>query len=124
MILCRSKKQGIVTSISSDIGRTWTPLIPSGLPNPNSGIDAVTAKTGIHYLVYNPTSTPDGEWGGDRFPLVLSKSENGQDWTTVVTLEDEEGEYSYPAIIEGNDGTLHITYTCKRQKVKHVVVSF
>ena len=37
-------------------------------------------------------------------------------------LENEPGEYSYPAIIQTQDGLVHLTYTWKRQKVKHVVV--
>ena len=37
-------------------------------------------------------------------------------------LESEPGEYSYPAIIQSSDGLVHITYTWKRQRVKHAVV--
>ncbi|MBM3826918.1 MAG: sialidase, partial [Verrucomicrobia bacterium] len=37
-------------------------------------------------------------------------------------LESDPGEYSYPSIIQTSDGLVHITYTWKRQKVKHVVV--
>jgi predicted neuraminidase len=36
------------------------------------------------------------------------------------TLESEPGEYSYPAMIQGADGNLHITYTWKRQRIKYV----
>jgi predicted neuraminidase len=37
-------------------------------------------------------------------------------------LESEPGEYSYPAVIETSDGLVHITYTWKRQRIKHVVI--
>ena len=120
-ILCRSKRSGIVESWSDNQGLTWTPLSKTSLPNPNSGIDAVTTSGGTHYLVYNPTSTPEGKWGGDRHPLELAKSSDGKRWEKVVVLESEPGEYSYPAIIESQDGDLHITYTWKRDKIKHVV---
>ena len=39
-----------------------------------------------------------------------------------LVLEDEPGEYSYPAVIQTRDGNVHITYTWKREKVRHVVV--
>jgi predicted neuraminidase len=39
-----------------------------------------------------------------------------------VTLEDDDGEYSYPALIQGRDGRVHVTYTWRRQRIQHVVV--
>ncbi len=43
-------------------------------------------------------------------------------WQAALVLESEPGEYSYPAIIQTADDLVHITYTWKRQKVRHVVV--
>ena len=37
-------------------------------------------------------------------------------------LESEPGEYSYPAVIQAADGLVHITYTWRRLRVKHVVI--
>ena len=39
-----------------------------------------------------------------------------------VLGEREPGEYSYPAIVQGSDGRVHITYTWKRQRIRHVAV--
>jgi predicted neuraminidase len=47
---------------------------------------------------------------------------DGQDWKTVLVLESQPGEYSYPAIIQAKNGLVHITYTWKRQKVRHWAV--
>ncbi|HRX56141.1 MAG TPA: hypothetical protein P5016_16625, partial [Verrucomicrobiales bacterium] len=40
----------------------------------------------------------------------------------ALVFESEPGEYSYPAIIQTSDGLVHLTYTWKRQKVKHVIL--
>ncbi len=47
---------------------------------------------------------------------------DGRTWQAALVLENDNGEYSYPAIIQTADGLVHITYTWKRQRVKHVVV--
>ncbi len=110
-------RQGKVFSVfSNDAGQTWGPMsLLEGVPNPSSGTDAVTLKDGRHLLVYNPV--PKG-----RTPLVVGVSKDGLNWRPVVTLEDQPGEYSYPAVIQGSDGRVHITYTWKRERVKHVVL--
>lgn len=114
-VLCRTK-QGFVSSLSSeDSGKTWSKMERTSLPNPNSGIDGVTLADGRHALVYNPVTK-------GRTPLVVGISTDGKEWKNVHTLEDQPGEYSYPAIIQAKDGTIHITYTWKRLLVKHVTL--
>ena len=121
-ILCRSKEGWIVSSKSIDQGNTWTELQALNLPNPNSGIDAVTMKNGKHLLVYNHTGTPEGKWGGNRYPLNVALSDDGINWKAGLVLEKQEGEYSYPAVVQSKDGKVHIVYTWKRLKIKHVVL--
>lgn len=121
-ILCRSKNNAILEAFSSDQGKTWTALTKTELPNPNSGTDAVTLKDGRQALVYNHTKKAGGTWGKERTPLNLAISPDGQKWYTAAVLEKEPGEYSYPAIIQTKDGLIHLTYTWKREKIKHVVV--
>lgn len=111
-MLCRSRQNVITECWSTDHGETWSPMQATSLPNPNSGIDAVTLADGRHLLVYNPV--PRG-----RSPLVLGLSTNGVHWSTALVLEDQPGEYSYPAIIQARDGRVHVTYTWKREKVRH-----
>ena len=113
--LSRSRNGRVVECWSDDGAKTWSELATTSLLNPNSGIDAVTLRDGRHLLVYNPVAR-------GRTPLTLALSTDGKVWKDVVTLESEPGEYSYPAIIQTRDGLAHITYTWKRQRVKHVVV--
>jgi predicted neuraminidase len=49
-------------------------------------------------------------------------SRDGRTWQAALTLENEPGEYSYPAVIQTRDGHVHLTYTWKRQRIKHVVL--
>ena len=118
-ILCRSREGFIMTSSSKDGGISWTGFEQTALPNPNSGIDAVTLKNGRHVLVYNHTGVPKDKWGGNRYPLNIAISPDGQQWFASIVLEEQEGEYSYPAIIQTDDGLLHILYTWKRLRIKH-----
>ena len=43
-------------------------------------------------------------------------------WQAALVLESAPGEYSYPAIMQSADGLVHITYTWKRQRIKHVIL--
>ena len=85
------------------------------VPNPNSGTDAVALSDGRFLLVYNNSPR-------ERTPLNVAISLDAEKWTPVATLEDGHGEYSYPAIIQAADGRVHITYTWRRQRIKHVVL--
>lgn len=113
--LCRTRKGPIAETWSADDGRTWSRPVSTALPNPNSGLDAVTLADGRHLLLYNHTSR-------GRSPLNLAISDDGRTWKSVATLETGKGEFSYPAIIQSADGLVHLTYTWKRERVKHVVV--
>ncbi|WP_461112336.1 sialidase family protein [Spirosoma jeollabukense] len=120
--LCRSQKSGfILETWSKDNGKTWSPLQKTSLPNPNSGTDAVTLKDGRQVLVYNPTSPVAGK-SGPRTPLDVAISNDGKSWKSLARLENEPGEYSYPAVIQTADGLVHITYTWKRNRIRHVVL--
>jgi predicted neuraminidase len=113
--LCRSRDLGFICRAESkDGGETWSEAKAMELPNPNSGIDLVQTDQGDVFLVYNHSKK-------DRTPLNLARSDNdGKNWQTVATLEEEAGEFSYPAIIQDQDGQLHITYTWNRRHIKYL----
>ena len=124
-LLCRSNTGFIMEAYSSDQGYTWTPLKKTNLKNPNSGSDAITLKSGLHVLVHNPLGNRPKETEGEREILAVSTSKDGTHWTKVGELENTPlKEFSYPAIIQTRDGRIHITYTWKREKIKHAVLNF
>jgi len=121
--LCRSQNRAILSTVSKDNGRTWSALTPIALPNNNSGIDATTLKDGRQLLVYNHVLPPAGETKGERSPLNVSVSPDGQTWYAALVLEDDHtGQYSYPSVIQSADGKVHIVYTWHRKKIKYVEV--
>jgi predicted neuraminidase len=100
---------------SADGGVTWTDARPTTLPNPNSGLDAAGLRDGRIVLVYNHTEK-------GRSPLNVAVSRDGENWNNFLALESEPGEYSYPAVIQGADGTVHITWTWQRKRIKYAAL--
>jgi predicted neuraminidase len=119
-ILCRSRGN-LRQSWSSDQGKTWSPLVPSMLPNPSAGIDAVTLTDGRQLLVYNHSTR-----GRDQLNVAVST--DGKNWKAALKLEDsvtigEKKAYgAYPAAILASDGLVHITYTWRREKINYVII--
>jgi predicted neuraminidase len=119
-ILCRSRGM-LLQSWSDDSGLTWSPLVPSILPNPSAGIDAVTLSDGGQLLVYNHSIK-----GRDQLNVAVST--DGKSWKAALKLEDHttiDGKTAYgayPAAIQATDGLVHITYTWRRESINYVVV--
>lgn len=114
-ILCRSR-QGVITEAwSFDGGATWEQMRATELTNPSAGIDALRLHDDRFLLVHNPSSQ-------DRSQLAVSVLRSTDSWQQVLLLENDIGEYSYPAVIQTADNMVHITYTWKRERIKHVVI--
>jgi predicted neuraminidase len=114
--LCRSRQKVITQVWSEDGGATWGPMTATSLPNPSAGIDSLRLSDGRFLLVFNPTTSGRGR-------LQVDVSADGSAWRRAVVLEDSPGEYSYPAAIQARDGHVHVTYTWRRQRIKHVVLA-
>lgn len=115
-VLCRTRQRVVAECWSEDGGATWSPMAATGLANPDSGIDAAILGDGRAVLVYNPA--PRG-----RTPLALAVSADGRDWRPSLVLEHGPGELSYPAVIQGADGRVHVTYTWNRRRIRHVALA-
>ena len=96
----------IRVSESKDHGVTWGPVGATEFLNPGSGLDAVKLKNGNWVIVYNDTAR-------GRSSLAASISDDeGKSWKWTRHLEREnEGQFHYPAVIQGRDGMLHVIYS-------------
>lgn len=125
-MLCRAREGNILEAWSDDGGKTWSPMQPMVLPNPNSGIDGVTLADGRQLLVYNhSTRNQPGMGHKGRGILNVALSRDGKNWEAALVLdyEDEQGrQFSYPSVIQTADGLVHIVYTWHRLRIKHVVL--
>lgn len=111
-LLCRTRSGRVAESWSSDGGQRWEKLRLTSLPDAASGLDAVTLRDGRHLLVYNHSTR-------GRSPLNVAISEDGRRWWAAAVVEEGKGEYSYPAVVEGPDGRIHLAYTWRRERIRH-----
>lgn len=103
-------------SSSADNGKSWSPVRNSDIPNPGSAADIVTLKNGNWILIYN-----DQERG--RYNLSVALSEDyGKTWPWHRKIEDGQNptQAHYPAIVEGKNGQLHISYSYFSEKGKNI----
>ncbi len=106
-VLLRSKNRQVYRSDSTD-GTSWDLAYPLEILHNNSGLDLVKTPFGL-VLCCNPVTT-------GRTPLCLLMSDDGISFREVLTLEEEPGEYSYPAVIWDGE-KVRGTYTWKREKI-------
>ena len=140
VVYMRSQEDRIFSSYSHDNGKTWSLAKPTDVPNNNSGLDVARLRSGNLVLVCNPTTSNaeldkldqgwpaqmpiDFDTWGLRTPLDALVSVNeGVTWKRAIRLEDGPSVYSYPAVIQSDDGLIHITYTYERRAIKHVALS-
>jgi predicted neuraminidase len=117
----RTKNGYVFSTESRDWGKTWGKLTSLDIPNPNSGLDALTLADGRDLIVTNPLPYVKDGW--DRHKLTVFMSTDHKTFRPVLDLENEANqEFSYPAVIQSPDGKVHITYTWKKIHIKHVVL--
>ena len=100
----------ILQSESRDQGITWSKPIDTQFPNPGAGIEVQVLRDGTWALLYNDLES--GRWS-----LALSLSDDeGKSWKWTRHVERDEtnkppSSFHYPSMLEGRDGTLHLTYS-------------
>ncbi|MEN8193267.1 MAG: exo-alpha-sialidase [Bacteroidota bacterium] len=110
----------IMISHSFDEGYSWDYAYKSGIPNPGASVEIIKLESGNWLLIYNDVD--DG-----RYSLAAALSDDeGDTYKWKKKLENQEGgSFSYPSVIQANDGKIHVTYSYrlseKKRSIKHVI---
>lgn len=121
--LCRQSghpDRAILRAMSFDEGETWTPAVPTDLPNPGASVQTLALADGRWLLVYNDTRE-----GRASLAAALSEDE-GETWGAPKHLERGDASYSYPTAIQTGDGRVHVVYsvhTPDGKAIKHASFS-
>ncbi len=108
----------LMVSRSADEGMTWSRPEDSDILNSGTAADVVTLKNGKWALINNHLES-------GRHILTVSLSEDdGKTWKWNKVIESGEtgSSFHYPAIIEGANGEIHVSYSYflnKEQKGGH-----
>jgi predicted neuraminidase len=109
-------------STSSDNGESWTVSAKTDIPN-EASVELRRLSDGKWAFLGNDIT--DGRY---RFSLYLSDDE-ARSWKWKFAVENDaekKGSFSYPCLIQTNDGLLHMSYSYSlgtgKKTIKHVVV--
>ncbi|MCF8130783.1 MAG: exo-alpha-sialidase [Deltaproteobacteria bacterium] len=113
---CLSPSRQISSARTDDGGKTWSTPKFLNLPNPDSAVDALPLDQNRILMAFNDSSN-------NRQILQLAVSnDQGVNWTRIRTLENSpHEEFSYPYMIRGRNGLIHLVYTWKRKRIRHWV---
>ena len=113
---CRSEKRTVGRSTTVDGGNTWSAAERLEQANPDAALDVIPLSDGRFLMAFNDSA-------GTRENLKLALSDDrGKSWLAIATLENSPGqEFSYPYMIRSRSGDIHLVYTWKRKRIKHVV---
>ncbi|WP_265946601.1 sialidase family protein [Dechloromonas sp. A34] len=99
-------------------GLNWGAGEALPIPNPNSSVALLRLKSGRLLLAGNPPH-------GREALLLWISADEGRTWQASRSIEaaaDGGAEFSYPALLLGRDGRIHVAYTWRREGIK--VASF
>ncbi|MEZ5106576.1 MAG: exo-alpha-sialidase [Draconibacterium sp.] len=110
-------------SISHDNGESWDYTVKTDIPN-TASVELLKMKDGRWAFVGNDIT--DGRY---RVVLMISDDE-GETWKWKNYVENDNkqggGSYSYPCLIQSDDGLLHLTYSSRtletEKSIKHLVI--
>jgi predicted neuraminidase len=109
----------VLLSTSADNGETWSYAAKTDIPNPSSSLEVIKLTDGHWLMILNDT-------GSGRYRLAAALSDDeGQSWQWkgyIALDQDGKNSYSYPSVIQGTDGMIHVTYSYRadeKRTIKH-----
>ena len=107
-------------SVSKDQGETWSGAIRSDHKS-TASVELLALKDGRWIYIAG-----NSERGRHRLSLFVS-SDEGETWKLGHDLEFDQTEtnrFSYPCVIQGKDGLLHITYSYSLEKEREKAIKY
>ncbi|MBN1627278.1 MAG: exo-alpha-sialidase [Deltaproteobacteria bacterium] len=105
----------VIMSESHESGRDWNAQHRTGISNPNSALCAIRLSDNRILMAFNNSRN-----NRENLSLAISRPDK-PDWDILHVLENEESkEFSYPYMIYGNNGIIHMAYTFDRSRIKYI----
>jgi predicted neuraminidase len=102
---------------SMDCGASWQTKERPDVPNPGSALDLIRLQSGHLLLICNPSTT-------ERSPLAARVSaDHGKTWSVPRVIEGGQPQLSYPSVIQGSDGMIHVSYSHRLTHIQHAEFS-
>lgn len=112
----------ILEFATNDGGAHWSAPVRSELPNPNSAVSMLRLGGDELLVAFN-----NSEEERDNLTLAIS-ADRGIHWRIAAVVEDASREsgrrdarYSYPWLVAGEDGLIHLLYTWHKQRIRHLL---
>jgi hypothetical protein len=110
---------GIGESTSTDMGKTWTPVVPSQIPHTASRFFIRRLLSGHLLLVKH--GPMDRKTGRSHLTAFVSK-DDGKTWEGGLLLDERSG-VSYPDGTQAADGLVRVIYDWNRADEKHILMT-
>jgi hypothetical protein len=117
-LLARTR-YGIGESVSTDRGRTWPDLKPSGIAHPSARFFIRRLKSGHLLLVKHG---PIAERTGRSHLTAFVSADEGRSWSNGFLLDERNG-VSYPDGQQTADGLIRIIYDYSRTGARQILMA-
>jgi predicted neuraminidase len=111
----------IASALTQNTGQSWSSGADLDLANPNAAIAGLQLPNGDRLIALNDLESA-------RHRLVLALAPAGtSNWSVIAELESDQTltnglyrEFSYPSLLLGANGAVHLVYTYDRKRIKHI----